>query len=318
MTPLVSVVVPNYGWEAGGFLSQSTYAQLRELGSAVELIVVDDGSSATDREEVVASLSACPDADFISLTTNEGPGRARQVGLEKASGEWVLFVDADDQADVRYALNFLSTAQLAHFDIVAFSAEIKATASIVDPPPSLRPKDLCDVLVRRPGLWRFAYRREFLQRNDITFSALRYAEDLVFMVSCAAAEPRVVSAPARVYYRHSLRVHGREPSLETLAAAIAALDSLASRRPPPPGRVRTLAALWQWKFSLLAWRAESSGSSGVTRIPGHWPSRRSLIGGVSAAAAIRYLRILLRSYAVERPAAIDTASRPRAFYEGEE
>lgn len=314
MTPLVSVVVPNYGWQAGGFLSESTYAQLRELGSAVELIVVDDGSSATDRKEVAASLAACPDADFISLTTNEGPGRARQVGLEKASGEWVLFVDADDQADVRYACNFLSAAELAHCDIVAFTAEVKAAASVVDPPPSLRPKDLCDVLVRRPGLWRFAYRREFLQRNDITFSALRYAEDLVFMLSCAAAQPRVVSAPSRVYYHHNLRVHGREPSLEALVAAITALASLTSRRPPPPSRVRTLAALWQWKFTLLARRAESSVGQ---RAGGDVRSRRSLIEGLSATAAIRYLSILLRSYAVERPVAIGTAGRPPAIPERE-
>lgn len=312
MTPLVSVVVPNYGWEAGGFLSESTYAQLRELGSAVELIVVDDGSSATDREEVAVSLSACPGADFISLTTNRGPGRARQVGLEKASGEWVLFVDADDQADVRYASTFLSTAQLGHCDIVAFTAEIAAAASVMDPPPSLRPKDLCDVLVRRPGLWRFAFRREFLQRNEITFWALRYAEDLVFMLSCAAARPRVVSAPGRVYYRHHLRIHGREPSLESLDAAIAALDSLTSRRPPPPRRVRTLAALWQWKFTLLARRAQSAGAqrAGDNRRP-----PRSLIGGVSATAAIRYLSILLRSYAVERPVALGAAGRPPAIAE---
>jgi hypothetical protein len=314
MTPLVSVVVPNYGWEAGGFLSKSTYSQLGELGSAVELIVVDDGSSAADREEVAASLAACPNANFISLATNEGPGRARQVGLEKASGEWVLFVDADDQADVRYASNFLSAAQLAHCDIVAFTAEITSAASVMDPPSSLRPKDLCDVLVRRPGLWRFAYRREFLQRNDITFSALRYAEDLVFMLSCAAARPRVVSAPGRVYYRHHLRIHGREPSLEAVAAAIAALDSLTSRRPSPPRRVRTLAALWQWKFTLLARRAESSGGQ---RARGQRLLRRSLIGGVSATAAIRYLSILLRSYAVDRPVAIGASARPPATSERE-
>jgi hypothetical protein len=236
------------------------------------------------------------------------------VGLEKASGEWVLFVDADDQADVRYACNFLSAAQLTHCDIVAFTAEIKTVESVVDPPPSLRPKDLCDVLVRRPGMWRFAYRREFLQRNGITFSTLRYAEDLVFMLSCAATRPRVVSAPGRVYYHHHLRIHGREPSLEALAAAIAALDSLTSRRPSPPRRVRTLAALWQWKFTLLARRAESSGgqrSGGYRRPP------RALIGGVSAPAAIRYLSILLRSYAVERPAAIGTASQPPAISERE-
>jgi glycosyltransferase involved in cell wall biosynthesis len=305
MTPLVSVVVPNYGWEAGGFLSESTYAQLRELGSAAELIVVDDGSSATDREEAAASLAACPDADFISLTTNEGPGRARQVGLERASGEWVLFVDADDQADVSHARNFLATAELARCDIVAFTAEIKAAAPVVDPPPSLRPKDLCDFLVRRPGLWRFAFRREFLHRNYITFSTLRYAEDLVFMVRCAAAQPRVVSAPACVYYQHNLRVHGREPSLEALDAASSALESITSRRPPPPRRVRTLAALWQWKFNLLARHEESSGDQ---RAGSNRRRRRSLIGGVSATAAIHYLSILLRSYAVERPVAISGRS----------
>ena len=312
MLPLVSVVVPNYGWRAGGFLSESTYAQLRDLGTSVQLLVIDDGSSAADRGMVVASLTGYPDVDFTSLTTNEGPGTARQVGLERASGEWVLFVDADDQADVRHACNFLATAELAHCDIVAFTAEIKSAASVVDPPPSLRPKDLCDFLVRRPGLWRFAFRREFLHRNDITFSTLRYAEDLVFMVRCAAAQPRVVSAPARVYYQHNLRVYGREPSLEALDAANSALESITLRRPPPHRRVRTLAALWQWKFTILARRGESSGGP---RARSHRRWRRSLIGGVSATAATHYFRILLRSYAAERPVAIGGASRPPAVSE---
>ena len=85
MTPLFSVVVPNYGWKPRGFLSEPTCLKSHDLGSDVELVVIDDGSSAKDREQVGAFLAACRDAAFISLTRNEGPGSGRRVSLERAS-----------------------------------------------------------------------------------------------------------------------------------------------------------------------------------------------------------------------------------------
>lgn len=89
--PVLSVIVPAY--QAAGFL-QDTLAALRASdppGVAWELIVVDDGS--IDQTAVVASRFA---ARVVRMAGPPGgPARARNAGAEHASGEWLLFVDAD-------------------------------------------------------------------------------------------------------------------------------------------------------------------------------------------------------------------------------
>ncbi len=99
--PRVSVVVPLYnksatiGTALGSVLGQS----YRDL----ELIVVDDGS--TDGGASVPAAAADPRVRIISQA-NAGPGAARNRGLRESRGEYVAFLDADDE----WQPDFLETA----------------------------------------------------------------------------------------------------------------------------------------------------------------------------------------------------------------
>ena len=57
------------------------------------IIVVDDGSS-DDTAQVIQNLGS----PLIELerTTNQGVARARNLGIERSTAEWVAFLDADD------------------------------------------------------------------------------------------------------------------------------------------------------------------------------------------------------------------------------
>ena len=88
--PSISVVMPVF--DARQHLEQSLPPLLAELGSRVsELIVVDDGSG-DGSAEFAAELGA---RVLPSGGTRLGPGRARNVGSKSASGDVLLFVDAD-------------------------------------------------------------------------------------------------------------------------------------------------------------------------------------------------------------------------------
>ena len=88
---LVTVVIPAYNAEP--FIAQAIGSVLSQDHGAVQLIVVDDGS--TDRTGSIADSVDDPRLTLVS-GPNRGVSRARNIGLERANGESIGFLDADD------------------------------------------------------------------------------------------------------------------------------------------------------------------------------------------------------------------------------
>jgi CDP-glycerol glycerophosphotransferase len=88
--PTISVVIPVHGVEA--YLPRCLDSILDQEQPGVEIIAVDDASP--DRcGEILAERGVTT----IRTTAPVGPGRARELGAEKATGEYVWFVDGDDE-----------------------------------------------------------------------------------------------------------------------------------------------------------------------------------------------------------------------------
>ena len=92
--PLASIIMPCYN--AAPYLEEAMESALRQTYRDVELILVDDGS--TDASPAIAARLADRYAGQVTLleTRREGPYPARNVGLARARGEFVAFLDADD------------------------------------------------------------------------------------------------------------------------------------------------------------------------------------------------------------------------------
>jgi glycosyltransferase involved in cell wall biosynthesis len=88
--PLVSVVIPCHNY--GRFLRMAIESALRQTHPRIEVIVVDDGST-DDSAEIAAGY---PDVVCIRQP-NLGQAAAQNRGLDAAGGEFVLFLDADDE-----------------------------------------------------------------------------------------------------------------------------------------------------------------------------------------------------------------------------
>jgi glycosyltransferase involved in cell wall biosynthesis len=87
----VTVVIPAYNAES--FIAQAIESVLSQDHIVVQLIVVDDGS--TDRTGSIADSVDDPRVTLVS-GPNRGVSRARNIGLERAKGEAIGFLDADD------------------------------------------------------------------------------------------------------------------------------------------------------------------------------------------------------------------------------
>ena len=90
--PAVSVVVPTRDRER--YLRRAVASALAQQGVDVEVIVVDDGS----RDGTAAYLRGLGDDRIVVVGTDESHGvaAARNLGIDKAAGEWVAFLDDDD------------------------------------------------------------------------------------------------------------------------------------------------------------------------------------------------------------------------------
>ena len=87
----VSVVIPAFNEEEG---IADVVTRLAAFGPWKEILVIDDGS--TDR---TADRAASAGARVVGHPYNKGNGAAVKTGIREATGEVVLFMDADGQHD---------------------------------------------------------------------------------------------------------------------------------------------------------------------------------------------------------------------------
>lgn len=92
VTPLVSVVIPCYN--CGRFIEETLQSVLEQTYPAIEVIVIDDGST----DDSVERIKAMPAASRIQLVSqpNAGVSAARNRGIKMATGQYVAVLDADD------------------------------------------------------------------------------------------------------------------------------------------------------------------------------------------------------------------------------
>ena len=90
---LLSVIVPVYNVE--NYLSRCVDSILSQSGVTLEVLLVDDGS--TDASgKICDSYAARDDRVKVIHKENGGLSSARNTGLDRASGDYVTFVDSDD------------------------------------------------------------------------------------------------------------------------------------------------------------------------------------------------------------------------------
>ncbi len=86
----ISVIIPTYNY--GRFLSEAVDSALVQSYPALEIIVVDDGST----DDTPRIVSAYGDRICTIRQDNQGVGAARNAGMAAARGEYIAFLDSDD------------------------------------------------------------------------------------------------------------------------------------------------------------------------------------------------------------------------------
>lgn len=92
-TPLVSVVIPTYNRST--VLKRSVGIVLKQTFGEFEVLIIDDGST-DNTQEIVERLSDNR-IRHLQFAENQGANAARNAGVEAARGEYIAFLDVDDE-----------------------------------------------------------------------------------------------------------------------------------------------------------------------------------------------------------------------------
>lgn len=134
--PLVSIITPVYNAEK--LIVETMQSVLEQTYTNWEHLLIDDCSSDNSAEVIKDFSKNDPRIKLISLSENRGAAVARNVGLDKANGDYIAFIDSDDVwaiTKLAKQVEFMQTAQLAFsytdFAFINLSGElIKPSANI--------------------------------------------------------------------------------------------------------------------------------------------------------------------------------------------
>lgn len=226
---LISIIVPTYN--CFSHISHCINSILVQTLTDFELIIVDDGS--TDGTcELARQYAAEHENVFVYQQDHAFAGVARNLGLSKATGEYVLFLDGDDYFEPALLEHTYDRIRETDADICVFGANwLNDKTGEVKPMSNACRSDLCPCSAtfnRRtnpryifcfttPAPWTKLYRKSFIEENSLRFQDIRSANDLRFtFTSLAIAEKIAILDENLVIYRRennsSLQsTQGRDP-----------------------------------------------------------------------------------------------------------
>ncbi len=202
----ISVIVPVYN--AGTTLNKSIESVLKQTLTDFEVLLINDGS--TDNSAEVCKALEKKDSRIVYIEKpNGGAASARNLGLKKARGEYLCFVDGDDFIDPQMLEFFYTTAKQHNADIVQcgyymenegsvsrISAEngVFEGAEINKKIIEIKSKNLIDSPCNK------AYRREFVLDSGVTMPEGEAFEDTDFNLRLLKFCPKFVVCDECFYH----------------------------------------------------------------------------------------------------------------------
>ena len=94
MEALVCIITPTFN--SANFIAETIKSVQNQSYSNWEMILIDDGSIDNTEEIILSLIENDTRIQFYKLNQNSGPAVARNKGIEKATGTYMTFIDADD------------------------------------------------------------------------------------------------------------------------------------------------------------------------------------------------------------------------------
>ena len=207
----ISIIIPIYN--ASLYLDRCLQSVEAQTLQDIEVILVDDHGQddSMDKAKAFVAKSKRKDIYYVFLQTlkNSGPAVARNLGLKKAKGEYVAFLDADDWIEPEMYETLYANAK-------AEDADLSCSNAMQDFEDGQKSRVLTNPIITSNSIsvgdrkrflktyvayfWSYIYRREWLVQNEIEFANSKSAEDSAFIGCCMLAAKRFAQTEKALYH----------------------------------------------------------------------------------------------------------------------
>ncbi len=191
----ISIIIPIYNVEK--YLPECLDSIISQTFSDIEIICINDGST-DDSLKILQDYKKKDNRIIIIDKQNEGSGIARNIGLKKALGEYICFIDSDDWLENSTSLEKMyNAAEKDCLDILIFGGYscYEKYGKLIKWKGKYRLKSLNkkyfknifgaknikkDIFKFPTTAWTKLYSREFLIKNEIKFQPIKVGQDQLF------------------------------------------------------------------------------------------------------------------------------------------
>lgn len=192
MKGLVSIIIPTYN--SLNNLKKTIDSLIRQTYTNIEIIIVDDGSEDNTENYCKKLLTEYTYIKYIKQE-NSGVSCSRNVGLQEALGEYIIFVDSDDITENKFVEQFI-----VKFNEYPLADMVCCGYSVINDDDNelfrIRLDDLAydknnfnegiEYLQAKKAfnvLWNKCFKAQIIKSNDIAFDVnVKLGEDLLFII----------------------------------------------------------------------------------------------------------------------------------------
>ena len=219
----VSIIVPVYNVEL--YIESCLDSLLNQTYSDYEIILINDGS--TD-----GSIEICNKYNDKKIKkinqTNKGVSIARNVGISYATGQYIMFVDADDMVSKNYIENLVASMEKYNTDMV-ICKYTKEEDKLVNNESSQNVEgkiinanivleSMIENNLKEGYLWNKIFKKSIINENDLKFKdGVTVWEDLYFVMEYLSKADKICTINETLYYyrtREGSAVNRKETVIE--------------------------------------------------------------------------------------------------------
>lgn len=193
----LSIIIPVYNGEKT--ILECLNSILIDDSVSYEVLVINDGSN--DKTLEIMNTINNRKIKIINNNFNSGVSYSRNIGIDNAQGEWLMFVDADDKLSIGWGEK-VKKWMLDNFDMIAFSSDESAFKIDVNDFYSISNcilgNDHRTAYLSSP--FSKLFKKQMLIDNKILFDDdIMYGEDMIFVLKMTSHSNRIKIAFENIY-----------------------------------------------------------------------------------------------------------------------
>lgn len=206
MKDLISIIVPVYNTEK--YLNRCVDSLIKQSYENTEILLINDGST-DGSEKICAEYEKNNENVFLFTKPNGGLSDARNYGLEKAKGTYVMFVDSDDfisenMAEMLYGDIKYHGADISCVDMFKFGDECSVFPKTYNPEKTIVSdgKSAVKTLLGGKEIYNYAWNKIYKKQlfETVKFPKGYLMEDLGTAYLLIEKACKITYNPAQLYY----------------------------------------------------------------------------------------------------------------------